>query len=113
MPSVWPEPFGLSGIEAGCYAVPAVAFATGGIPEWLHDAENGHLAPSDPPTVKNLAAAITGALSDRNHYLRLRANALVRAREFSLSRHMDSLLDIFEQVAHRTHAPQAAKVAAR
>ena len=113
MPSVWPEPFGLSGIEAGCYAVPAVAFATGGIPEWLHDAENGHLAPADPPTAKNLAAAITSALSDRDHYLRLRANALVRAREFSLSRHMDSLLGIFEQVVHRAHAPQAAKVAAR
>ena len=72
MPSVWPEPFGLSGIEAGSYAVPAVAFATGGIPEWLHEAKNGYLAPTNPPTPKNLAAAITSALSDRNHYLHLR-----------------------------------------
>ena len=113
MPSVWPEPFGLSGIEAGSYAVPAVAFATGGIPEWLHEAQNGHLAPANPPTAKNLATAITSALSDRNHYLRLRANALVRAREFSLSRHMDSLLTIFEQLVRPAYTPQAVKVAAR
>lgn len=112
MPSVWPEPFGLAGIEAGSYAVPAVAFATGGIPEWLHDGENGHLAPTDPPTAKNLAVAITRALGDRNHYLRLRANALACAREYSLSRHMDLLLGIFEQVVGRTYVPQGAKVVA-
>ena len=62
---------------------------------------------------RNLAAAITSALSDRNHYLRLRANAIVRAREFSLSRHMDSLLTIFEQLVRPACTPQAAKVAAR
>jgi len=113
MPSVWPEPFGLSGIEAGSYAVPAVAYATGGIPEWLHEAENGHLAGTNPPTAKKLAAAITSALSDRNRYLHLRANALIRAREFSLSRHMDSLLTIFEQLVRPAYTPQAVKVAAR
>ena len=99
MPSIWPEPFGLSGIEAGSYAVPAVAFANGGIPEWLIDGENGHLAPSDPPTAGNLAAAISRALADPEHYLQLRTNALRRAREFSLSRHMSALLEIFEQLA--------------
>jgi glycosyltransferase involved in cell wall biosynthesis len=113
MPSVWPEPFGLSGIEAGSYAVPAVAYAIGGIPEWLHEAENGHVAPADPPTAKNFAIAITSALSDENHYLRLRANALVRAREFSLLRHMDSLLSVFQQLVRPAYTPQAVKVAAR
>jgi glycosyltransferase involved in cell wall biosynthesis len=113
MPSVWPEPFGLSGIEAGGYAVPAVAFAVGGISDWLHDALNGHLAPAEPPLANNLAAAITRALSDRNHYLQLRANALIRAREFSLSRHMQALLGIFDQLIHRTQSPQAAKAVAR
>lgn len=112
LPSIWPETFGLSGIEAGCYAVPAVAFATGGIPEWLHEAQNGHLAPTDPPTPANLASAIARALSNRNHYLHLRANALIRAREFTLWRHMNSLLGIFEQLVHRTHAPQPMKAVA-
>jgi len=100
LPSICPETFGLGGIEAGTFAVPAVAFANGGIPEWLRDGENGHLAKTNPPTAKTLAEAIIQALSDQNHYLRLRAGALIRAREFSLARHTNSLLTIFEQLVH-------------
>ena len=51
VPSVWPEPFGSVGIAAARYGVPAAAFAVGGIPQWLHDGVNGHLAPGSPPTV--------------------------------------------------------------
>ncbi|HLH05689.1 MAG TPA: glycosyltransferase family 4 protein [Terriglobales bacterium] len=104
MPSVWPEPFGLSGLEAGLCGVPAVAFANGGIPEWLHEGENGHLAPATPPTSVGLADAIDRALSDSRHYLILRTKALARAREFSLSRHMDLLLRTFAQVTRERHA---------
>jgi glycosyltransferase involved in cell wall biosynthesis len=78
----------------------------------LHEAENGHLAPTDPPTPSNLAEAIARALSDRDHYLRLRANAMIRAREFNLSRHMDSLLGVFDQLVRRTQAPNVAKAVA-
>ena len=111
MPSIWPEPFGLSGIEAGFCAVPAVAFATGGIPEWLIEGQNGYLAPSDPPTAANLATAIARALGDREHYLQLRTNALRHAREFSVSRHMATLLRIFEQLAHSPVAAESELVA--
>jgi glycosyltransferase involved in cell wall biosynthesis len=45
MPSVWPEPFGMAGPEAMRYGIPVVAFNAGGIREWLHDGENGFLAP--------------------------------------------------------------------
>ncbi len=41
MPSLWPEPFGLAGIEAGNLGVPAVGFALGGIPDWLIPGESG------------------------------------------------------------------------
>ena len=58
MPSLWPEPFGLVGPEANRHGVPVVAFATGGIPEWLHDGVNGCLAPGDPPTAAGLAEAL-------------------------------------------------------
>jgi glycosyltransferase involved in cell wall biosynthesis len=41
MPSVWPEPFGLVGIESLSCGRPVVASATGGIGDWLQDGVNG------------------------------------------------------------------------
>jgi glycosyltransferase involved in cell wall biosynthesis len=62
MPSVWPEPYGLSGLEAIAAGVPVAAFRTGAIPEWLHDGV-GRLAPGDPPTSAGLEDAILGCLT--------------------------------------------------
>ena len=42
VPSLWPEPFGLVGVEAARRGVPAVAFAVGGIPDWLIDGTHRH-----------------------------------------------------------------------
>ncbi|HTL66039.1 MAG TPA: glycosyltransferase family 4 protein [Lacunisphaera sp.] len=43
--SVWPEPFGLAGLEALRHGVPVVAFDVGGVREWLEDGVSGLLAP--------------------------------------------------------------------
>src|SRR3984957_11050707 len=45
VPSVWPEPFGLVGIEAMSHGLPVIASKTGGIPEWLNDGQTGLLVP--------------------------------------------------------------------
>ena len=45
VPSLWPEPFGLVGIEAGCVGLPAVAYAVGGIPDWLEPGVSGESVP--------------------------------------------------------------------
>ncbi len=73
VPSVWPEPFGLVGIEAGCVGLPAVAFAVGGIPDWLEQGTSGELAPGNPPTSSGLADALVRALAEPRHLARLGA----------------------------------------
>lgn len=45
IPSLWPEPYGLVGLEAGAMGIPSIAFDTGGIPSWLIDGRNGLLVP--------------------------------------------------------------------
>jgi glycosyltransferase involved in cell wall biosynthesis len=58
MPSLWPEPYGLAGLESIVAGVPVAAFRSGGVPEWLDDGVTGALAPADPPTAEGLADAI-------------------------------------------------------
>jgi glycosyltransferase involved in cell wall biosynthesis len=91
VPSLWPEPFGLTGIEAGCVGVPAVAYAVGGIPEWLTPGVSGELAPGDPPTVAGLADALVRALGSADHRARLARGAWETARRFSMETHVRAL----------------------
>jgi len=91
VPSIWAEPFGVVGPEAGAYGVPAAAFAVGGIPEWLVEGVNGHLANALPPTAAGLAEAIVRCLEEPAHYARLSAGAVANARRYELKAHMDAL----------------------
>lgn len=99
MPSQWPEPFGLSGLEACAYGVPSVAFGVGGIPEWLQDGVNGYVASGNPPTAAGLSEAIARALHDPQTYARLRKGALERAKEHTLQGHLVQLLSVLERYA--------------
>jgi len=91
VPSLWPEPFGLIGIEAGCYGLPAVGYAVGGITDWLIAGETGEIAPGNSPTVEGLADAITRALGDPTHYARLCRKAWELSRQFTLEKHVTKL----------------------
>ena len=105
VPSLWPEPFGMVGMEAGCLGLPAVGFAVGGIPDWLLAGQTGEIAPGDPPTVEGLAAAIVRALADHNHYGRLRRGAFEASRRLNLERHLDQLETVLRAAAcHSTPA---------
>ena len=88
VPSLWPEPFGLVGPEAGHSGLPAAAFDVGGIADWLKDGVNGYLAPGDPPSSEGLAKAITRCLSDPANYQCLRQGAIESARHFSMRTHV-------------------------
>ena len=99
LPSVWPEPLALVGLEAGRHKLPAVAFDVGGISDWLHSGVNGVLAAGDPPTVGGLADAIVAALENPDTYARLRRGAERLSTEFSFDQHLRLLLQVFEEVA--------------
>jgi glycosyltransferase involved in cell wall biosynthesis len=102
VPSLWPEPFGMIGLEAGTAGLPTVAFALGGIPEWLHDGVNGFLASADPPYVPALAAAIAKCLADPALYQRLCTGARQQAAQFGMKRHVQKLQQIFARAIDGT-----------
>jgi glycosyltransferase involved in cell wall biosynthesis len=98
IPSVWPEPYGVGGDEAGAMGVPSVAFRVGGIPDWLVDGVNGTLAPGDPPSSAGLADAIVRALTDETRYRSLREGAMRSQRERTKELHYQDLLAVFERL---------------
>jgi glycosyltransferase involved in cell wall biosynthesis len=101
VPSVWPEPFGLVGVEAGCVGLPAVGYATGGIPDWLIPGTSGESAPGHCPDPAALAAALVRALADDSHLQRLRVGAWIGARRFTPESHLDRLRPILSAAAGR------------
>ena len=102
VPSLWPEPFGMVGVEAARRGVPAVAFAVGGIPEWLIDGVTGRLVPPDRPTAQAFAAAILATLSDPGARQRMGASCPEAARRFDADAHLQALDAIFDEVSAAT-----------
>lgn len=98
VPSVWPEPFGLVGIEAMAYSKPVVAFRSGGIPEWLEDGETGYAV--EPGDVAGLARRTADLLADPVLRLQMGYAGRRRAcRDFSRDRHLAAIFDGLEGAA--------------
>lgn len=98
VPSLWPEPFGLVGPEAGQYGVPVAAFNVGGIHDWLLDGVNGYLASGNPPTAAGLAEAIIKCLRDPATHAGLRIGAAQVSQQFNIKNHLTALLEVFTNV---------------
>ncbi|MBX3744737.1 MAG: glycosyltransferase family 4 protein [Verrucomicrobiae bacterium] len=105
VPSVWPEPFGQVGVEAGHWGIPAASFDVGGVRSWLHPGINGHLAPGDPPTIAGLAHAIVACLSDPGHYRHLSRGALDATQAFLEEPHLRAVEQLLtDAIRHRSRS---------
>lgn len=98
VPSQWPEPFGLVGLEAATFGTPAVAFDTGGIAEWLTDGENGRLI-APKLGAAGLGDAIADVLGNPDLRRTLAAGARAAAARFSLDAHVRALTAVLRQAA--------------
>lgn len=89
VPSIWPEPFGLVGLEAAACGVPSVAFGVGGIGEWLTDGINGRLVAAGDTAA--MADAIAGLLRDPAQRRHLSDGARTAAARLSPEAHLTRL----------------------
>lgn len=96
VPSLWPEPFGLVGLEAASHGVPAVAFDVGGIREWLEDGVNGHVV-RDVGDSAALGRALATICSTPGEIERLGDGARRAARTKSIGSHLEILEGVFSR----------------
>jgi glycosyltransferase involved in cell wall biosynthesis len=106
VPSLWPEPFGLVGLEAAQHGVPAVAFDVGGVRSWLEDGVNGRLV--DPAGgAAAFGDAIAAILGDTATRARLSTGARTSAARLSADAHVTALEQVFAAAPHARQWPPA------
>lgn len=90
VPSRGPECFGLVGLEAMRYGRPVVAFAVGGIPDWLEHERTGLLVPEQD--INAFAESLDRLLTDTGYARQLGENAGKRVQErFSFEAYLDKI----------------------
>jgi glycosyltransferase involved in cell wall biosynthesis len=98
LPSLWPEPFGIVGIEGFAAGRPAVASATGGVEDWLEHGVSGLTVPAGE--VQALAGALRELLEDptRATHMGAAGRAALAAR-FTLEHHLAALSQAYAEAA--------------
>jgi glycosyltransferase involved in cell wall biosynthesis len=102
VPSVWPEPMGLVGLEAMRNSLPVVGFDAGGIRDWLRDGENGFLVPWMETGI--FAEKIDMLLADKELARAMGARGCARfERDYDFEDYITSLEGLFTRVAEERH----------
>lgn len=97
VPSRWPEPFGIVGLEAMAHARPVVAFRVGGVPDWLDDGVTGWLVPpSDVVALRDRMAWLLANPAEASA-MGLRGRARV-VRDFVSTSHLNQLMPIYRDL---------------
>jgi glycosyltransferase involved in cell wall biosynthesis len=99
VPSRLAEPFGIVGIEAMSHARPTVAFAVGGIPDWLEDGVTGFLV--TPYDVDQMAARLAALIHTPDLARRLGEAGRRRVQQrFTADVHLAQLIEVYRRVAN-------------
>jgi glycosyltransferase involved in cell wall biosynthesis len=93
VPSIWPEPFGIVGLEAMASSRGVIASGSGGIPEWLKDNETGRIVGSLDPSI--WATALDQAIENKPVVAAWGAAGARQVRRFSRERHLHDLKAIY------------------
>jgi glycosyltransferase involved in cell wall biosynthesis len=100
------ESFGRVMVEAMAWGVPVIATRVGAIPEIVRNGIDGRLiAPGIP---NELCAAVLALLRDQGLRTRFSDSGRKRAEEFSLERHVNQMVQVFEETL-REHARRDAR----
>jgi glycosyltransferase involved in cell wall biosynthesis len=94
VPSWWPEPFGLVGIEAFAAGRPVVASDTGGIGDWLDDGVSGLMVPAGDAGA--LARALNELLEDPERQAAMgAAGCAATAARFTVAHHVEAIIEAY------------------
>lgn len=112
MSSLWPEPFGATGLEAMRCGLPVVAFNAGGIREWLIDGWNGFLVPWMDRA--QFAASVEELLRDKALARKMGAHGRQWVGErFGFPKYISGLEDLFARIkSPGARVPSSASVVA-
>ncbi|MDX2248425.1 MAG: glycosyltransferase family 4 protein [Bacteroidia bacterium] len=104
-PSIYPEAFGIVGIEAMMYAKPVVAFDVGGVATWLDDGQTGFLVPGG--NWQEMKQAIERLLENNNLHHQMAKEARTQALAAYLPPvHLQKLTGIYQHVLSQTLKPE-------
>ena len=93
VPSLWPEPFGIVGLEAMAASRAVIASGSGGIPEWLANGQTGRIVGSHD--VESWALTLDEVLEDQSALARWGAAGARAVGRFSRQQHICRLRTLY------------------
>lgn len=95
-PSVYPEAFGIVGIEAMMRGKPVIGFDVGGVSTWLENGVTGYMVNNKDLSAFEQKTELL--LDDHEKYMRMAGTARKIAQEkYSPQRHIKELLDAYQK----------------